>query len=615
MRHRSALPLVAVALLAAAHAIVASPVPQTTVSVATTSTETCDGCTNTGNTADPLPVYSSDPHVTVKNGSYAGVYLAGVDASATASGIPVKHAQDLFLGMPYAQSPAPRFQRANSLNSTWSDTLPAKRYGYQCFGVGGDDNYSPPYIKYAMSEDCHTVNVVRPHGTSKDAGLPVVAWIHGGGFQVGGSADIRYNGSWIVDRSVDAGHPVIFTSFNYRKGRLGFPQGDAATSEGILNLGLYDQRLALQWLHENIAAFGGDPKKVTIMGESAGGASIFLQLTAFGGRDDGLFRGAIAESGYWGTTIQTDAVKSTLQTGWDYLMSAAGCTQGGSAAIACARQASWDTIVAAIRDSAANGTGSFNPVVDGDFVQQDLQMAFRAGKFAPVSTLFTANSDEGTAFGTYGVANETQLLAVVSDSLPAGTYTDAVGEALLSAYPNDPGLGCPYSAGDGLLSTGAMDRRSLAIGGDFVMVGPRREASRLMSGVTRTATGRKANVYAGRFDQLAAGLPITVGATHFQEVAYVFRNPVASQNPLGTNSRDLALSEVMNAYWVSFIATQDPSTLRISGSPKWPEYGSSGKTILSLTNKASGVSTFQEKDTWREDGIQTLMDARASYFD
>lgn len=122
-------------------------------------------------------------------------------------------------------------------------------------------------------------------------------WIHGGGFYMGGAVDRRYNLTFIVEQSVKIGKPIMAASIAYRLGAFGFLNGDEVMGAGQTNLGLRDQRLALQWIQENSAAFGADPSKVTIWGESAGAASVGFQLTAYNGRDDKLFRAAIMESG------------------------------------------------------------------------------------------------------------------------------------------------------------------------------------------------------------------------------------------------------------------------------------------------------------------------------
>jgi carboxylesterase type B len=134
-----------------------------------------------------------------------------------------------------------------------------------------------------VSEDCLYLNIVRPAGLTNTAGLPVAVWIHGGNYIGGGSSYKRYNMSFIVDESTRMGTPVIGVSINYRLSAFGFLSGGEASAAGISNNGIRDQRLALEWLQENIAAFGGSPEKVTIFGESAGAGSCTLHVLAYNG--------------------------------------------------------------------------------------------------------------------------------------------------------------------------------------------------------------------------------------------------------------------------------------------------------------------------------------------
>lgn len=206
---------------------------------------------------------ASSPTVTVKNGTYQGLYSPEYD-------------QDFFLGMRYAQ-PAERFELARPLNSTWNGTALATEYPPHCVGYGSDDT------GYTVSEDCLYLNVVRPAGTNASSNLPVAVWIHGGGLVMGGSADKRYNLSFIVQNSVDLGTPIVAVSLNYRLSAFGFLCGSEALDAGITNNGFRDQRQALRWVNENVAAFGGDPTKVTIWGESSGAESLNAQVLAYNG--------------------------------------------------------------------------------------------------------------------------------------------------------------------------------------------------------------------------------------------------------------------------------------------------------------------------------------------
>lgn len=207
---------------------------------------------------------TSAPTATVTNGTYQGLYSAEYD-------------QDFFLGMRYAQ-PAERFHLAQPLNTTWTDTALATAYPPHCVGYGSDD------IGYTVSEDCLYLNVVRPAGTTDADKLPVAVWIHGGGLVMGGSADKRYNLSFIVQNSVELGTPIVAVSLNYRLSAYGFLCGSEALESGITNNGFRDQRQALRWINENVAAFGGDPAKVTIWGESSGAESLNAQVLAYNGQ-------------------------------------------------------------------------------------------------------------------------------------------------------------------------------------------------------------------------------------------------------------------------------------------------------------------------------------------
>jgi carboxylesterase type B len=144
-------------------------------------------------------------------------------------------------------------------------------------GYGGDD------LGKDLSEDCLYLSVVRPSNLSPNASLPVLVWIHGGGLFMGGSNDARYNLSFPVQNSVEMGSPMIGISIQYRLSGWGFLGGKEVLDNGVANLGFRDQRLALHWVQENIAAFGGNPEKVTIMGESAGAQSVGAQLLAYNG--------------------------------------------------------------------------------------------------------------------------------------------------------------------------------------------------------------------------------------------------------------------------------------------------------------------------------------------
>lgn len=218
---------------------------------------------------------ASPPQAKTLNGTYQGRYLDAWD-------------QDAFLGIPYAQPPlgSLRFRWPQNINTSFDGVRDASNYGYSCMQYKTNFN---------LSEDCLTLNVIRPSG--KHDKLPVLVWIYGGGLYTGSTADPQYNLSGIVKVSQDMGQPIMAVSMNYRLNMYGFLQSSQLLAEGSSNAGLLDQRMALQWVQENIASLGGDPSRVVVWGESAGAQSIAYHLFSYGGRDDKLFRAAIMESG------------------------------------------------------------------------------------------------------------------------------------------------------------------------------------------------------------------------------------------------------------------------------------------------------------------------------
>ncbi|KAL7649223.1 hypothetical protein ACMYSQ_012334 [Aspergillus niger] len=190
--------------------------------------------------------------------------------------------QDLFLGIPYAQPPVGelRFRPPQPLNTTWSGTRSATAYYHECIGYGSDDWYWTDVV----SEDYHSLTVIRLHGIDSSAKLPVVFWMHRGEFAGGGTCDSHYNLSYIVQQSQEMQSPTIGVTVNYRLSGWGFLYSREVADEGSANLGLHSQRHAMYWLQENIASFGADPSRLAIWRQIAGVNSVGLHLLAYGGQ-------------------------------------------------------------------------------------------------------------------------------------------------------------------------------------------------------------------------------------------------------------------------------------------------------------------------------------------
>ncbi|KAF7352048.1 Carboxylic ester hydrolase [Mycena venus] len=551
------------------------------------------------------------PTVNINNGTVVGVDLP-------------QFGQSLFLGIPYAQPPVGdlRLRPPRSINTSFGQ-LDASAYGPHCwsaFTTGIDDN-----TPFNNSEDCLTLNVIRPHGLFENTPVPVLVWIHGGGLTTGGSADLRYNGTYLVQASVANGNPIIFVSINYRLASLGFLGGKALAEEGSLNLGLRDQRLALHWVQENIANFGGDPKKVTIHGESVwfkivlhvlshvdlcltvGGSSVHAQIIAYAGRDDKLFNQAIVQSDTWnGNFSLPDA--SIYQATYDSLLAETNCTNSsGSAQLSCIRTLPIDRF----RQSSVGVTGM---LFDGDFLNvPGVMPAYRAGNWVKVPFLVGSNTDEGRTFAPSGANTTADVEAIMGLLVPAEHISEA-----LELYPDVPGLGCPFNTGDfqldpvqnGIFATpGAQNKRVAAFVGDVLTAaGPRWLAQEISSQVPFWKYRFNHQPYAVTF-----GVEDYIG--HFVEVAYVFNSQNndtdfwiknqfhATYLGAGAPIADRFLGVSMSRAWASFAATGDPNNANVSSKLHWPKYSEGGENMVWQTQ-----GSVIEKDKFREEGMKFIMD-------
>lgn len=228
--------------------------------------------------------HQNAPSAHTVNGTYTGLTLNNFN-------------QEAFYSIPFATPPLGdlRLRYPVPYNQSWTGTRNATVRSDSCPGF--DKPFAQGFADgLIMGEDCLTLDIVRPANVRPGDNLPVFFWIYGGGFKAGGSADPRYNTSFMVRNSMQMKKPIIAVVPNYRTSAFGLLASKEVAAAGVGNIALFDQRQAMKWVSENIRAFGGDPSKVTIAGESAGGSSAGYQLVAFEGKNDGLFRSAILES-------------------------------------------------------------------------------------------------------------------------------------------------------------------------------------------------------------------------------------------------------------------------------------------------------------------------------
>ncbi|KAL4968538.1 Alpha/Beta hydrolase protein [Aspergillus stella-maris] len=531
-----------------------------------------------------LPLFLRKIHASIDQSSSVSVEIR----NGTVIGINDESSQvQRFLGIPYAQSPVGdlRLRQSIPLNTTFG-ALKTLSFGPACYGPDLDSNPN-------SSEDCLTLNIWRgSRQNGPDALKPVMVWFYGGGLQTGYTADPRFEGTNIVRISADIGKEILLVSVNYRLGPLGFLNGQQMADLDLLNLGMLDQRLALHWIQENIAAFGGDPGKVTIAGESAGAVSVYSHTMAYGGRDDNLFRAGILESG--GSFPLTYANTSSFQETFDSLITSTTCTSVANASTAqqldCIRQLPIETFLSSVGSSTGQS-------IDGGFTQTSLQFALEAGKYVKVATIVGTNTDEGTNSAPTGVNTTEQLWGPLADgfhrpvTLPNKTVAD-----LLYFYPDAPEYGCPYNTGNIPLTPGTLDKKACSIFGGIVQIAPARMITQTLS---RNSKDGDPPIYRYRFNHLPSdteGEDMAAGVGTGVEQGYVFSNLVP-EHPW-----DQALAEQVSRVWVSFVHGLNPN-FEDSTLPKWPQYGDDGKSMV-----FSGYGSSIEEDNYRAEAVDYIIE-------
>ncbi|KAI5919033.1 Alpha/Beta hydrolase protein [Camillea tinctor] len=534
------------------------------------------------NKSSPEP----EPTVALSQGTYYGVHNSNYE-------------QDFFLGIPYAQPPTGslRFAAPQPLITPFSGRRNATEYSPMCIGYGSDTSNLGNYV----SEDCLTINVVRPAGTSDKDKLPVAVWIHGGSYVMGGSRDPRYNLTWIVEQSVKEGKPMIAASINYRLSYWGFLFSSEMKEAGAGNVAFRDQRMAMQWVQDNIAAFGGSPDKVTIWGESAGARSIGMQLVAYDGNHDGLFRSAIMESG---SPVAKFVEADAWQPYFNALVQKTGCGNSTNS-LNCLRALPWSTLNNFFNSTTALGVTApaFSAVIDGDFMTAQGYKLLREGNFAQVSLLVGNNFDEGTAYGKQGINNTAEFLSYVVSSGMQASLADTVGQI----YPDDPSVGIPasYEGRPPAYPYGLQFKRVAAFAGDVQQHSGRRLTA-------KSYTEASLPVYSYMWNVHVNGIAPIFGATHFQEVAFVFNNIEGlgySVNPFaGEPETFKELADMMSKMWVAFVHNGNPNLQ--NGSVQhiaWPRYTPDDPHNFVFDVNVTNLA-YLDTDDYRQSGIDYLLE-------
>jgi para-nitrobenzyl esterase len=460
-----------------------------------------------------------------------------------------------FLGIPYGAPPvgAKRWT-APTPAAAWTGVRKADKFGSRCIQTTPFPDMV--FRSAAESEDCLYLSLWTP---AKGAGerLPVMVWIHGGGFFSGASDEGRHEGASLASRG------VVIVEINYRLGILGFFAHPQLTAESARkasgNYGLLDQVLALHWVKDNIAGFGGDPGNVTIFGESAGSLAVSALMAS--PLSAGLFQRAIGESGafFYSGQLPMATLAKAEQAG-----TALGSAVGATSIAALRAKAPADLVKVA----SANPT-RFWPIIDGYFLTEDPWTTFAAGRQHHAPLLAGWNSAE----------------------IKAPPTTVAVFTAQLkTAFPNDQDAASKvYPAG----SDREASQSAVALASDnFIVYGTWKWIE------AHAATGRSA-VYRYLFDQIvptATGdpAPTDPGAGHASEIEYVF-NTLDSRK-LAWRPADRKVADMMGAYWTNFAKKGDPNGAGLAAWPAWS--AAAGPRQLMRLNANAKAEVEQHRDRY-----------------
>jgi para-nitrobenzyl esterase len=455
-----------------------------------------------------------------------------------------------YLGIPYA-APAGGANRwkAPQPASKWEGVKAATEFGLPCIQpkVFGDIDFGE-----RISEDCLSVNVWT-NATSPAARLPVMVWIHGGGFVAGGSSEPRQDGSRL------AGKGVVVVSMNYRLGLMGFFVHPELTKEAPYkasgNYGLLDQIAALQWVQKNVAAFGGDPGNVTIFGESAGSFAVSMLMASPLAK--GLFHKAIGESG------------AGFPAGPQPPLGGASLASAEADGVKFAASLNAPTLEALRAKTPKELLGTppfrFSPIVDGYAQPTPVAEVFAKGQQHKVPLLAGWNEDEIRSSVTLRPAKPTAESHRADLTKRFGAAADAFIKAYAAASDAEAIEAAAALASDSFISYGTWKWL---------------EVHRATSGqkVYRYLFDRDIPIEAGRMQNGVAVTAKDVGARHAGEIEYVF-GQLDTVKGVTWAPEDRTLSNAMMDYWSSFAKTGAP---KAAGHPAWPAFEKAGGPVMLL---------------------------------
>ncbi|PWY77310.1 EstA precursor [Aspergillus sclerotioniger CBS 115572] len=486
---------------------------------------------------------------------------------------------DEFLGMRYASSPVGDLRFRAPQDPPTNNTLQsATEYGPICIGVGQAETAGE------VSEDCLFINVFKPSTATPQSKLPVWLFIQGGGYAENSNAN--YNGTQVIQNSGDG---IVFVTLNYRVGALGFLASEKVRQNGDLNAGLLDQRKALHWVKKYIEQFGGDPDHIVIHGVSAGAGSVAYHLTAYGGKDEDLFIGAIVESSFW----PTQRTVAEMEFQFDRIANETGCSDA-SDALQCLREQDIATFQKGNTASPFPGGSSsplpdwyWLPVTDGSLVPEELYSAFDAGNFIKVPVMVGDDTNEGSNFA-YNATSSADVSRFLKNNYP-NLSTEQL-EVINEAYPRGELL--PRHAAYFGASSAAYGDATFTCPGNHVALSTAKYSPNAVWNY-RVNIIDKSNIAGG------------IGVPHTFELPAIFG--AGSTGTLSSGSSYLSYNAeiipVTMHYFISFVQTLNPNTYRYSTAPEWKTWGNGERLRLQTNDTAMEVipeTSVQLCALWKE---------------
>ncbi|OMC53082.1 carboxylesterase [Mycobacterium sp. IS-836] len=448
----------------------------------------------------------------------------------------------------------------------WAEVADATSYGPACPQPSFPN--MPLDLGAPQNEDCLSLNVWASEDTAPGDGKPVMVWLHGGAYVLGSGSQALYDGRRLV-----SGGEVVVVTVNYRLGALGFldlSSFSTARRRFDSNIGLHDVLAALRWVRDNIAAFGGDPRRVTLFGESAG-AGIVTTLLATPAAQD-LFTAAIAQSSPATSVYDRDRARQVAVSMLDKLRIAPSDVDRlpavPTSAMLAASQQVFDEVPA--RNP---GTLAFVPIVDGDLLHDYPVKAAQEGRSHPVPLIIGTNKHEAALFRLL----RSSLMPITPRAITS-MFTQIAAEQPDLQLPTSEQIGSAYSQ----FRRGKA--RSLSIATD---VGFRMPTVWLAEGHSKVAP-----VYLYRFDYATPLLKLLlVSAAHATELPYVWGNLGAPKDPtlkLGGAKTARAVSKRVRTRWINFAADGKPAGP--AGEPEWTAYRESDRACL-IIDKVDTVTS------------------------